>query len=78
MLPRIDYLEANEIVAQQKAAIYEEIKKISNNAHSVFPGLDIFKDAETKKPIHPRKIPGLGKRFVKLHAHGPSRSWLVS
>ena len=61
MLPRIDYLHVNEIVENQKKAVYKAIQTVSEQSHTVFPGL---KFSDDQKKIDPKSIPGLGRTIL--------------
>ncbi|EMR10905.1 hypothetical protein PNEG_01051 [Pneumocystis murina B123] len=56
MLSRVRYLESSQMLAKQKYAIQEIIRKKSRS-HIIYPGLDIFKNGITA--IDPLSIPGL-------------------
>ncbi|CAB52569.1 Histone acetyltransferase gcn5 [Schizosaccharomyces pombe] len=56
MIPKIKYLEANLILAIQKAAVVSKINRITRS-NVVYPGLDVFKDGPAH--IEPSQVPGL-------------------
>ncbi|KAG4305193.1 hypothetical protein PORY_001363 [Pneumocystis oryctolagi] len=56
MLSRVRYLESSQMLAKQKYAIQEIIRKKSNS-HVIYPGLDVFKKGAIS--VDPLSIPGL-------------------
>ncbi|KAL9653999.1 hypothetical protein ABK040_014208 [Willaertia magna] len=52
----IDYLNIPGMIKQQRSAVYEKMKEVSNS-HIVYPGLDVF--AKGGKPKSIDEIPGL-------------------
>jgi hypothetical protein len=56
MVPKVDYLNVNEIIAAQKQAIYNKIQNITSSTKA-YPGLTCFK--EGAKEIEAARIPGL-------------------
>ncbi|KTW32107.1 uncharacterized protein T551_00789 [Pneumocystis jirovecii RU7] len=56
MLSRVRYLESSQMLAKQKYAIQEIIRKKSKS-HIIYPGLDVFKKGAIS--IDPLSIPGL-------------------
>ncbi|KAI8069549.1 hypothetical protein BC940DRAFT_296939 [Gongronella butleri] len=58
VVPRMKYLQAQNILAIQRQAVYEKTKQYSTS-HIVFAGLDMPKDDEGKRSIDPLKVPGV-------------------
>jgi hypothetical protein len=56
MVPKINYLEANDMIEQQKKAVYERIQAAIHSSKDVYPGLDLF---EGGNKIDPLQVPGL-------------------
>lgn len=56
MLSRVRYLESSQMLAKQKYAIQEIIRKKSRS-HIIYPGLDVFKKGTVI--VDPLSIPGL-------------------
>ncbi|BGP41000.1 histone acetyltransferase [Rhodotorula kratochvilovae] len=58
MLPRVKYLEARQMLAQQKEVILAKIRLLSQS-HIVHPGLSFFASHPAGTKIDPAKVPGL-------------------
>lgn len=71
MLPRIEYLKAQETLAAQRQLILSKIRSISKS-HIIYPGLGVFKEPRPKQEesddnsdptanfrIDPSEVPGL-------------------
>lgn len=71
MLPRVEYLKAQELLASQRQLILNKIRSISKS-HIVYPGLDVFRNPTPKNEekansddpsahfkIDPSEVPGL-------------------
>ncbi|KAI3645599.1 hypothetical protein MP228_008527 [Amoeboaphelidium protococcarum] len=57
MVPRVEYLEMNEMLQQQKAAIQTRISQVTKDPKTLYPGL---KQAfSNKRELDPFEIPGL-------------------
>ncbi|KAJ3397565.1 histone acetyltransferase [Lobulomyces angularis] len=62
MLPRVEYLEAYELIVAQRTAVFKKISQISKS-HIIHNGLDCFKQGKT---IQPEDIPGVkGAGYTK-------------
>lgn len=62
MLPKVDYTQTRDIIAQQRDAILEKIRERSKS-HIVYDGLDPSLWDGSAGPLDPRLIPGLRKYF---------------
>lgn len=60
MLPKVKYMEVHQMLADQKAAILAKIRTISRS-HIVHPGLTIFKNRKSGKPLTKDDVPGLAE-----------------
>ncbi|GAA5821343.1 hypothetical protein JCM3770_006256 [Rhodotorula araucariae] len=58
MLPRVKYLEARQMLAQQKEVILAKIRLLSQS-HIVHPGLAFFATHPAGSKIDPSRVPGL-------------------
>jgi histone acetyltransferase len=59
MLPKVDYLNTQELIAQQKEAILSKIRLMSKS-HIVHPGLPQFQEgAPDDVTVDPSEVPGL-------------------
>ncbi|GAA5917130.1 hypothetical protein JCM8208_005474 [Rhodotorula glutinis] len=58
MLPRVKYLDARQMLAQQKEVILAKIRLLSQS-HVVHPGLNFFASRAPGTKIDPAKVPGL-------------------
>ncbi|ORX63145.1 hypothetical protein DM01DRAFT_1379671 [Hesseltinella vesiculosa] len=58
VVPKMNYLQAQKILAIQKRAVYEKTKEYSTS-HIVFPGLDMPANEDGKRSIDPLKVPGV-------------------
>lgn len=61
MVPKIDYLDVNNIVYEQRKAIQEKVQEKMNDPKYLFPGLDFDKLKQEKGRDYflPEEIPGL-------------------
>lgn len=61
MLPKVDYLNVQELIARQREAILAKIRELSKS-HVVHPGLPQFQPgAPENVTLDPRDVPGLRK-----------------
>jgi histone acetyltransferase len=59
MIPKVDYLEKAELIAQQREAILIKIRQMSKS-HIVYPGLPQFQEGTgTDVVVDPQDVPGL-------------------
>jgi histone acetyltransferase len=56
MLPRINYLEVNDLIDKQRKALYDQLEYLAGQGHKVYAGLSLFDNGST---IDPKDIPGL-------------------
>ena len=69
MLPKVDYLNTQELIAQQKEAILEKIRKMSRS-HVVHEGLRQFREgAPEGVTVDPSDVPGLRKSPLLIQKH---------
>jgi histone acetyltransferase len=62
MLPKVDYLNTQELIARQREAVLDKIREMSKS-HIVYPGLPQFQVSnEFFKPVTPQDVPGLSQR----------------
>lgn len=61
MVPRIEYLEVNDIIEQQKKAIFDHIQALNRDPATMYPGIDFdeIKKREGRMVLEPHEIPGL-------------------
>lgn len=59
MVPRVEYLDVNDVVAAQKRAVQERIKQLAADPATLYPGITAFKDGTQQSPLDPFAIPGL-------------------
>lgn len=57
MLRKVDYINARDIIAEQRDAILEKIREKSRS-HIVYPGLELWEN-RGDEPIDPKEVPGL-------------------
>lgn len=60
MVPKIDYLNVHEIIAEQKKAVYDKIQSVVHSSHTAYPGLKVFKQDNVDQ-IDPYSIPGVAE-----------------
>ncbi|KAG8732167.1 histone acetyltransferase [Ceratobasidium sp. 423] len=80
LIPKVNYLSVQELLAQQKQAIIDKIKAKSK-AHVVHPGLPQFKNG-TSATVDYRDVPGLKEsgwtpemdEIIRMPARGPHHS----
>lgn len=66
MLPKVDYLHAPELIAQQREAILTKIRQMSKS-HVVHPGLPQFQEGmPTGVTVDPKDVPGLSMTSLGL------------
>lgn len=66
MLPKVDYLHAPELIAQQREAILTKIRQMSKS-HVVHPGLSQFQEGmPTGVTVDPKDVPGLSMTSLGL------------
>lgn len=66
MLPKVDYLNVQELVARQREAILSKIREMSKS-HVVHPGLTQFQPgAPEGVTLDPKDVPGLRKFNVLI------------
>ncbi|KAL5523700.1 hypothetical protein ACEPAG_7873 [Sanghuangporus baumii] len=59
MLPKVDYLHTQELIAQQREAILTKIRQMSKS-HVVYPGLPQFQEGQPECiTLDPQDVPGL-------------------
>lgn len=65
MVPKVKYLEVQEVLTMQRKAVYEKMKQCSTS-HIVYPGIDMPIDKDGRRRIDPFQVPGISK--CHLHA----------
>ncbi|CAE6475834.1 unnamed protein product [Rhizoctonia solani] len=82
LIPKVNYLAVQELLAQQKQAIIDKIKAKSK-AHVIHPGLAQFKNG-TPASVDYRDVPGLKEsgwtpemdEIIRMPARGPHHSMM--
>lgn len=54
MIPKVEYLDAYELIMAQRKAVFEKIYKITNS-RKIYPGIKI----DPNHPLNPEEIPGV-------------------
>ncbi len=73
MLPKVDYLNKVELIAQQTEAIMSKIREVSKS-HIVYPGLPQFQNGNPGGTVvNPMDVPGLSSYIVDFPQNNTDR-----
>ena len=78
MLPKVDYLKTQELIAKQREAILSKIRQMSKS-HIIHDGLPQFQEGRFDgSAVDPREVPGLSQfppaALFGRHSDGKSRT----